>query len=232
MSPPEPTTLLGTTANPCRVGDVDNPAASPVRIVHISDTHLQHNDYVTQIPDGDILVHSGDFTQYGISKRIFPDRDYCKDVQEVDMFFSQLPHKHKIFVAGNHELNFTGKDPARTQTMLKHGVYLQDASVVLEGIKFYGAPWNKRRSSSYARGFSVESADLEKRWQLVPEDVDVLVTHSPPGGITGQRLGCAILTHHVLSRIRSVSSSSYFAVAVFWHFASEAYIGHTDSRQV
>eukprot|EP01083_Nonionella_stella_P100841 284973_1 len=32
-----------------------------IRIVHISDTHLNHNEYLNHIPDGDILVHSGDF---------------------------------------------------------------------------------------------------------------------------------------------------------------------------
>ena len=88
--------------------------------------------------------------------------------------------------------------------MLEHGVYLQDASVVLEGITFYGSPWNKRRASSYARGFAARSSVLEERWRLIPEGaVDVLVTHSPPGDIMDQGLGCPILREHVLSRIRS-----------------------------
>ena len=33
-------------------------------ILHISDTHSQHRR-LTQLPDADILVHSGDFTMNG-----------------------------------------------------------------------------------------------------------------------------------------------------------------------
>ena len=35
-----------------------------IHILHISDTHSQHRR-LTQLPDADILVHSGDFTMNG-----------------------------------------------------------------------------------------------------------------------------------------------------------------------
>lgn len=38
-----------------------------VRIVCISDTHTKHGDL--NIPDGDILIHAGDFTSFGRLER-------------------------------------------------------------------------------------------------------------------------------------------------------------------
>lgn len=36
-----------------------------MRVVCISDTHSQHNSMTNAIPDGDVLVHAGDFTNTG-----------------------------------------------------------------------------------------------------------------------------------------------------------------------
>ena len=35
-----------------------------MRIVHISDTHNRHRQ-LTKLPEGDVIVHSGDFTMAG-----------------------------------------------------------------------------------------------------------------------------------------------------------------------
>jgi hypothetical protein len=54
------------------------------------------DEIVNEIPDGDVLIHAGDFTNYG-------------DVGEVINFnatMGTLPHKHKVVIAGNHELGF------------------------------------------------------------------------------------------------------------------------------
>ena len=65
-------------------------------IVCISDTHGLHRD-LTPVPDGDILIHAGDFTRFG-------DID---DVLEFNAWLGELPHKHKIVVFGNHESGST-----------------------------------------------------------------------------------------------------------------------------
>ncbi len=66
-----------------------------VKIVFISDTHNRHRELV--IPqDTDILVHSGDFTLRGLKK----------EVEDFSNWLGSLPVKHKIVVAGNHELCF------------------------------------------------------------------------------------------------------------------------------
>ena len=52
--------------------------------------------YFRTIPDGDVLIHAGDFTRCG----------HLQEVKEFNTWLGTLPHKHKIVIAGNHELSF------------------------------------------------------------------------------------------------------------------------------
>jgi len=169
-----------------RVGDIDDPASRVVRIVHISDTHLMHDSFVEEnlIPDGDILVHSGDFDKCHVSRLISRDSDYLSEIAAINAFFSGLPHPTKIFVAGNHETNFPRQQRQRTASLLAPScIYLQDASVNVNGVNFYGSPWNGLRHKSFARAFTISYSSLPAYWQQIPADTDVLVTHSPAYGV-------------------------------------------------
>jgi 3',5'-cyclic AMP phosphodiesterase CpdA len=64
------------------------------RIVCISDTHNFHEQI--RIPDGDILIHAGDATNRGT----------VEEIVFFNQWFCRLPHRHKIFVAGNHDWLF------------------------------------------------------------------------------------------------------------------------------
>lgn len=63
-----------------------------MKIVAISDTHQLHDKVV--IPDGDVLVHAGDFTNQGTDGALI----------KFLTWFSSQPHPYKVFIAGNHEL--------------------------------------------------------------------------------------------------------------------------------
>lgn len=165
-----------------KVGDVDNPDTEVVRIVHISDTHMHHDRLILNVPDGDILVHSGDFSCFALRK-FFRSSDHKEVLREANSFFGKLPHKHKIFVAGNHEVNFKNRSREELQSFLPNALYLQDESAEIEGIHFYGAPWNVSRLTSYANGFSRSRTDIRQCWRSVPAETDVLVTHMPPRGV-------------------------------------------------
>ena len=153
-----------------------------VRIVHISDTHLHHDRFYDNglIPDGDILIHSGDFDFYTHRRRLFYESDYNQQMARMNAFFERLPHKHKIFVAGNHETNLPWHTAEQIQADLPSAIYLQDNYVDLEGIRIYGSPWTGYRWFSFARSFTDYYSELYKKWDLIPNDVDVLVTHGPP----------------------------------------------------
>ncbi len=64
-----------------------------MKIVAISDTHGMHRKF--KIPDGDLFIHAGDFTNVG-------ELDQVKDFND---WLGELPHTHKVVIAGNHDLS-------------------------------------------------------------------------------------------------------------------------------
>ncbi|KAK7507151.1 hypothetical protein BaRGS_00001086, partial [Batillaria attramentaria] len=155
----------------------------PIRIVHLSDTHLQHDHReIKALPDGDVLIHSGDFNQY--SARCCARSLHYEDLlHEIDSFFAQYPHQLKIFVAGNHESCLEGATVEQIQSRLTGCTYLCDTSTSYAGVKFYGSPYTAKRFLTSARGFAESWRALKRRWDVIPDDTDVLITHMPPHGI-------------------------------------------------
>jgi Icc-related predicted phosphoesterase len=145
-----------------------------MRIVAISDTHNLHQS--AQIPDGDVLIHAGDFTENGT----------LEEVLDFERFLRGLPHKHKILVAGNHDFYFENY-PDKAQEIVSKYIYLQDQEVTLNGTKFYGSPWQPR-FQNWAFNLS-RGAEMRAKWDLIPEDVDVLITHGAPQGIRDHATG-------------------------------------------
>jgi Icc-related predicted phosphoesterase len=164
-----------------------------LRIVAMADTHLQHDGLV--VPDGDILVHAGDMLQHGSLDELARAADFLR----------ALPHPIKIVVAGNHEICLE-KLPAEARAMLEGFVYLEDEAVTIEGLVFYGSPWQpKFRIWAFGAG---RGAELASKWAKIPERVDVLVTHGPPHGF-GDRIHWKGQDRHVgcvdlLARVRVV----------------------------
>jgi Icc-related predicted phosphoesterase len=65
--------------------------------------------------------------------------------------------------------------------------YLEDSSFTIETpefsrpIKFYGSPW---QPWFYDWAFNLPrlGTELQEKWNRIPEDTDVLITHTPPNG--------------------------------------------------
>jgi predicted phosphohydrolase len=146
-----------------------------VRIVAVSDTHTFEDDLGT-LPDGDVFVHAGDMLRQGT----------LEELASVAAWIRSLPHRHKVIVAGNHDGCFQ-HDRAAAIALLGDGVtYLEDGGVVIEDLRFYGSPWQPEYNDwafNLPRG-----AALAAKWALIPNGVDVLITHAPPEGI-GDRSG-------------------------------------------
>lgn len=139
------------------------------KICFISDTHSRHLGLT--LPDADILVHSGDFSGHGT---------YMDALKFVNWLGAQ-PHKHKIFIAGNHDLYFEEGNPSDIDMFLKTMppsiVYLQDSGCDIEGVRFWGSPVQPR---FFNWAFNRDrGADIKKHWDLIPDGIDVLVTHGP-----------------------------------------------------
>lgn len=170
------------------------------RVVAISDTHNlhEHLDKEDGVPDGDILIHAGDFTNHGT-----PD-----EVRAFVEWFARKPHRHKILVAGNHErcLDFRSSiyDSVVYEMVRAHPgfTYLENSTVVVNGLTVYGSP-----CTPTGKAFCLEF-DLEKDavYSLIPPRVDILVTHTPPYGMLDKgswepHIGCDVLMVHIKDRL-------------------------------
>lgn len=141
-----------------------------MRIVCISDTH-NCNEQIS-VPDGDLLIHSGDATVNGTEAEIAAFADW----------FIRLPHERKFFVAGNHDWLFE-RDNARAGAMIADAsvTYLQDSAIEIGGLKIYGSPWQPR---FYDWAFNLDRGEqMAAKWRMIPDEVDILITHGPPNGI-------------------------------------------------
>ncbi len=161
-----------------------------MRIVCVSDTHSWHDR--TVVPEGDILVHGGDITRKGS----------LEDVAKFDRWLSTLPHRHKVVICGNHDFCFQ-TEPEVARTCITNAHYLEDAGCEIEGLRFYGSPWQPWFGGW---AFNLETRDeLAATWAKIPLDTDVLLTHGPPAGILdlthrGEHVGC----HDLLARVFEV----------------------------
>ena len=142
------------------------------RIVCLSDTHNCSEQI--KVPDGDVLIHAGDATIRGT-------RD---EIVFFNEWFAALPHRYKIFVAGNHDWLFQTNPSAAEELLDARIVYLRDSFTVIDNLKIYGAPWQPR---FFDWAFNLNrGAEMAAKWKLIPPDVDVLITHGPPNKILDQ----------------------------------------------
>uniref|UniRef100_A0A914YRM1 Calcineurin-like phosphoesterase domain-containing protein n=1 Tax=Panagrolaimus superbus TaxID=310955 RepID=A0A914YRM1_9BILA len=176
-----------------------------IRFVCISDTHEKMADLLPRIPPGDVLIHCGDFTDYGEKEQIL------KFNEEL----GTLPHKYKIVIAGNHEFGFEGnedwvlrnqrfkgKGTDKGYELLTNCIYLHDSNVTLYGINIYGSPWHPKNGFSF---YQKRGEEILQRWNQIPVNTDILLTHVPPLGhgdsVNGIRTGCAELLNTVEKRV-------------------------------
>jgi Icc-related predicted phosphoesterase len=153
-----------------------------VKIVALSDTHTKHKKLA--IPECDILIHCGDFSWTG---KYYEVTNFLR-------WFQDQPAKHKILIAGNHEETFDSTHkrfmPHIPKLLENYDInYLENSSVTIEGIKFYGTPWTPR---FYDWGFNgLEGPDavfqeaegnnphLRDIYSKIPDDTNVLICHGP-----------------------------------------------------
>lgn len=64
-----------------------------MKITVISDTHSKHNQLTKDLPGGDLILHSGDFSTIGRMNEL---KEFCK-------WFDQTDYTNKVFIAGNHK---------------------------------------------------------------------------------------------------------------------------------
>jgi len=99
------------------------------RIIQISDTHGFHHQ-LTNLPEGDVLIHCGDFSHNGTEDEVL---DFLN-------WFIDLPYPQKIFVTGNHDLCLW--DAEGIEDLPDNVHFLQDIGTVIDGMSFWGLGYN------------------------------------------------------------------------------------------
>ena len=159
-------------------------------LVFISDTHTRLGEI--HVPDGDILIHCGDICRSG-------------ELDELEQFnanMAALPHRHKLVIAGNHDVALQNS-PAEARRRLTAVTYLQDELYVADGLRFWGTPWVPA-FNNWSFGLDRNSPAMAAKRAMIPNGLDVLITHSPPHGIRDHNrmfmnVGCELLRARVES---------------------------------
>ena len=123
-------------------------------------------------------------------------RGEVQKVIEFNNWLGSLPHRHKVVIAGNHDLLFE-TSPSFARSLLTNCVYLQDSGINLGGFLIYGSPW---QPWFYDWAFNLKRPDqLRHKWGKIPDGVDILMTHGPPRNVLdrtsqGRYVGCSELS--------------------------------------
>jgi len=151
---------------------------STLRVCFISDTHTYHKS--VEIPECDILIHSGDATYRGLKD----------EMESFGQWFRELPVKHKVFVPGNHDKS-TEFDLANALSWLSFNndlkqfgecYYLHQNWAIIEGMVIYGDGSQPRFGHGWAHNVD-RGEPIAEVWAKIVDNVNILVTHGPVHGV-------------------------------------------------
>jgi predicted phosphodiesterase len=180
---------------------------------------------LAELPPADVFLHAGDLTQYGTKE----------ELESVIEWIASLPYKHKVVIAGNHDIGLDKDCTHRSGLARRAGSYatIEETEILIKSMKerniiylspeqpsteifidgcclrIYGLPYSPLSigPSAFMRP-KVNSA-----W-TVEGKFDILLSHSPPRGHldqnkVGDSVGCDMF-RSAIERIRP-------CVAVFGH---------------
>lgn len=173
-----------------------------MRITFISDTHNIHDQVTKDLPGGDLIICAGDVTLDGYLQEM---KNFC------EWFDGLRNYDHKIWIGGNHEFclqDFPSK-ASEYYTSYKDIHYLQDDWLYVgeeyeDLVKVYGSPWQVA-FFNYAFNLPKGSEQLKEKWDAIPGDTDILVTHGPALGMQDfnpfspepRHIGCELLIERI-----------------------------------
>src|ERR1035438_7771100 len=94
-------------------------------LVLISDTHDMHRE--VEVPNGDLLIHAGDFTMNSMS---------AEKLIDFNEWLGELPHAFRVVIPGNHD--FIVEDSTRHQLITNASLLIHEGIEVM-GLKIWGS---------------------------------------------------------------------------------------------
>lgn len=147
-----------------------------MKVTCISDLHGN----MPELDGGDLLIIAGDCTAM----------DKVDQWQRFGFWLNAQKYQHKIWIAGNHD-EVIERNIGYAKEFCSGAIYLQDAGIKIEGLKIWGTPWTRWFDgvNPDCDAFMIKSEfQLKDKFDLIPEDTDILVTHGPCYGRLDQTL--------------------------------------------
>lgn len=176
-----------------------------MKIIAISDLH----GLLPKIDEKcDVLCICGDIIPLEIQTDIYKSKNWLKT--DFIAWCNSIACKHILLIAGNHDLIF--------EQTLHHEImdiflgtkihYLENDEVEIDGKRFYGTPYC-HIFENWA--FMREDVHLKMIYDLIPENLDVLLIHDAPYGTSDiclqetdgndkEHLGCIPLRDAILEK--------------------------------
>lgn len=122
---------------------------------------------------GDLLIVAGDLTA-------------SHTLEEYHVFIKWMKaqdYRKKIVIAGNHDPLL--QSDQKLFSRVKDFDYLCDSGIEFEGLKIWGTPWCLAYPffNIRCRAFAITPEAIKEKWDLIPPETNILITHLPPRGI-------------------------------------------------
>jgi Icc-related predicted phosphoesterase len=151
---------------------------SSVRIVHFADTHnlLDNEKYGKALrrffPAGDIMIHSGDFSNNGTAEEYAKFDGWLESVSDLYMY--------RVVCIGNRDVRQFGNNWDTIKALLPHATHVlchEEANIL--GLRIYCSPWHW--------GYKINQmlrvgGTVVNRYDDIPTGINILVTHSAAYG--------------------------------------------------
>lgn len=138
-----------------------------------------HGHY-PKLEGGDLLIVTGDITAH----------DTFKEYTEFNHWLCRQPYHKTMVIGGNHDTLLESyidstmhcfQEDILIPPIWMSSTYLQDRAYEYLGLKFWGSPHSLwfEDINPLSAAFTGDEIYLKKHYQHIPDDVDVIISHTP-----------------------------------------------------
>jgi len=166
-----------------------------LRIAAIADTH----GLKFKRPWANVFIHGGDMTAWGEYRETL---NLGRELSSLETDEGMPPYDEVVIVPGNHDRALEQIRQSEYWTFGPHVHLLIDQTWEYGGLVFYGTPWTPwfEGVNEHWTAFMRSEDELRNRFENIPAEVDVLITHGPPKGILDMGKGSEALREAIERR--------------------------------
>ncbi len=138
----------------------------------LSDTHNNLPD-IASLPAGDILIHTGDFSNRGYEGEIISFNNWLEQ--------ASAKYQYRIVILGNHDQKAIKNDIPRIRSQLTHATHVPGLEIIdLHGLNILCYPWMNLPNVRMHREDVVRWVKTEtQRLKNDGKEIHILCAHSP-----------------------------------------------------